>query len=86
MWTILLGVLAGLASGSTLAKNEFNCSLAALAECTAPHLVLPGMVAPTPRAPVQPAVVGARLAYVPVGSQDPYEGVTGYDNPSLGGR
>ena len=38
---LVLQVLGGLAATSTLLKNEANCSLAAVADCTLPHLVAP---------------------------------------------
>jgi hypothetical protein len=43
---VVLQVLAGAASGSTLLKNEFNCSLADTSQCTMPTIGLP-VVAPT---------------------------------------
>ena len=38
---LILPILAGLASGSTLLKNEANCSLVDLASCSMPHLTAP---------------------------------------------
>jgi hypothetical protein len=38
---VALQVIAGLASASTLAKNEANCSLVELDKCTWPHIFAP---------------------------------------------
>lgn len=66
--SILLLVLGVLASISTLAKNEFNCSLTSIDSCTVQQ------AAASPPPPPRVAVhVG-------------YEGLTGYDNPSLDGK
>lgn len=64
---ILLQVGAGLASGSTLLKNEFNCSLASMDSCVMPRFTTLDPVAgaltgqtvqPTARAiPRQPLVI-----------------------------
>ncbi len=43
---IALQVVAGLASASTLLKNEANCSLADISACTLPRLTLPVIRAP----------------------------------------
>ncbi len=40
---IALQVMAGLASASTLAKNEANCSLVELDKCTLPRIAVPGL-------------------------------------------
>lgn len=45
---------AALASASTLLKNEANCSLVAISDCTMPHL---GAAVPTPPATPGMAVI-----------------------------
>jgi hypothetical protein len=77
-FAILIYVLGALASTSTLAKNEFHCALYELANCTAPQVRLPLLTVTQP--------VGSPAMSAIVRQSIPYEGVTGYANPSLGGR
>jgi hypothetical protein len=73
-----------LGNGSTIARNEFNCTLSALSDCRAPQIKLPFV--PVPLAtPSEIRIVPVPLA-APGDARILYDGVTGYANPSLGGR